>query len=105
MAQDTRIPQVKVNDRAMARLRGGHVWVYASDVVDEPKAEPGALVHVIGPKDKPLGSALYSSSSQIKLRLLGREQLGAEEDLLQLVRRRLAEAVAFRYQVVGDADA
>ena len=105
MAPSTAIPQVRVDDRAMARLRGGHVWVYASDVLGENKIEPGALVHVIGPQDKPLGSALYSSSSQIKLRLLGREQLGAEEDLLQLVRRRLAEAVAFRYQVVGDADA
>src|SRR5215831_8858760 len=105
MAQSTAIPQVRVDERAMARLRGGHVWVYASDVLGENKIEPGALVHVIGPQDKPLGSALYSSSSQIKLRLLGREQLGFEEDLLQLVRRRLAEAVAFRYQVVGDADA
>ena len=105
MAQDTRIPQVKVNDRAMARLRGGHVWVYASDVVDEPKAEPGTLVHVIGPKDKPLGSALYSSSSQIKLRLLCREQLASEDDLMNLARRRLAEAVEFRSQVVSGADA
>jgi 23S rRNA (cytosine1962-C5)-methyltransferase len=105
MAHDTRIPQVKVNDRALARLRGGHVWVYASDVVDEPKAEPGALVHVIGPKDKPLGSAVYSSSSQIKLRLLCREQLACEDDLMNLVRRRLAEAVEFRGQVVSGADA
>jgi 23S rRNA (cytosine1962-C5)-methyltransferase len=105
MVEGTGIPQVKVNDRAVARLRGGHVWVYASDVVGENKIEPGSLVHVVGPKDKPLGSAVYSSSSQIKLRLLCREQLRSEPELLQLTRRRLAEAIAFRTQVVRDANA
>jgi 23S rRNA (cytosine1962-C5)-methyltransferase len=105
MLEGTGVPQVKVNDRAMARLRGGHAWVYASDVVRENKLEPGALVHVVGPKDKLLGSALYSSSSQIQLRLLCREQLGSEQELLQLTRRRLAEAIEFRSQVVHDSNA
>src|SRR5262245_40647057 len=71
------IAKVRINDRAAARLRGGHVWVYASDVVEEGGAGPGALVHVAGPKDKPLGTAIYSSASQIKLRLLTRELLGS----------------------------
>jgi 23S rRNA (cytosine1962-C5)-methyltransferase len=60
---------------------------------------------VIGPKDKILGSAIYSSSSQIKLRLLGREALRSEEDLLPLVRQRLAEAVSYRSRVVQTSDA
>ncbi len=63
--------KVIVNDRAAKRLRQGHVWVYASDVLNDTGTQPGALVHVIGPRDKALGSAIYSSSSQIKLRLLG----------------------------------
>jgi 23S rRNA (cytosine1962-C5)-methyltransferase len=99
------IPQVKINDRAAARLRGGHVWVYASDVAEDSGAEPGALVHVTGPKAKPLGSAIYSSASQIKLRLLTRELLGSEDDLLKLVRRRLQEAVDYRRNVVRDSNA
>jgi 23S rRNA (cytosine1962-C5)-methyltransferase len=99
------IPQVRINDRAAARLRGGHVWVYASDVVEERGAEPGALVHVLGPKVKPLGSAIYSSASQIKLRLLSRELLSSEEDLLKLVRQRLKEAVDYRQQAVRDSNA
>jgi len=70
--------KVIVNERAAKRLRQGHVWVYASDVLNDAGAEPGALVHVIGPKERVLGSAIYSSSSQIKLRLLGREPLGSE---------------------------
>lgn len=99
------IPQVRINDRAAARLRGGHVWVYASDMVEEPAAEPGALVHVMGPKDKPLGSAIYSSASQIKLRLLSRELLASEEDLLRLVRQRLKEAVDYRGRWVRNSNA
>ena len=97
--------KVIVNERAAKRLRGGHVWVYASDVLNDAGAKPGSLVHVIGPKDKVLGSAIYSSSSQIKLRLLGREALRTEEELLELVRQRLDEAVVYRTKVVRDSDA
>ncbi len=94
-----------VNDRAAKRLREGHVWVYASDVVNDAGTQPGALVHVAGPKDRILGSAVYSSSSQIKLRLLGRELLGSEEEFQQLTRQRLAEAVSYRQALVHDSDA
>ena len=97
--------KVIVNERATKRLRGGHVWVYASDVLNDAGAEPGAMVHVIGPKDKLLGSAIYSSSSQIKLRLVGREALRSEEELLQLVRQRLGEAISYRSRVVQHSDA
>jgi 23S rRNA (cytosine1962-C5)-methyltransferase len=97
--------KVIVNERAAKRLRDGHVWVYASDVLNDAGAKPGAMVHVIGPKDKILGSAIYSSSSQIKLRLLGREALRSEEELLQLVRQRLTEALDYRARVVQDSNA
>jgi 23S rRNA (cytosine1962-C5)-methyltransferase len=97
--------KVIVNERAAKRLRDGHMWVYASDVLNDAGAKPGAMVHVIGPKDKILGSAIYSSSSQIKLRMLGRDALRSEEELLQLVRQRLAEAVDYRAKVVHNSDA
>src|SRR6476619_2259751 len=97
--------KVIVNERAAKRLRQGHVWVYDSDVLNDAGAEPGALVHVIGPKERILGSAIYSSSSQIKLRLLGREALGSEGELLHLVRQRLGEAISYRQKVVHDSDA
>ena len=96
--------KVIVNERAAKRLRDGHVWIYASDVLNDAGTQPGALVHVLGPKERALGSAIYSSSSQIKLRLLGREALRSEEELLQLVRQRLAEAVAYRSKVVQNSD-
>jgi 23S rRNA (cytosine1962-C5)-methyltransferase len=99
------IPQVRINERAARRLHGGHVWVYASDVLNHDEAEAGALVHVVGPKDKALGSAVFSSASQIKLRLLGPELLGSEDDLLQLIRQRISEAAAYRKLVVHWTDA
>ena len=96
--------KVIINDRAAKRLREGHVWVYTSDVLNDAGIEPGALVHVVGPKEKTLGSAIYSSSSQIKLRLLGREILGSEDELLHLLQQRMAEAVDYRKRVVRDSD-
>ncbi len=99
------LPQVTVNDRGVVRVRDGHVWIYASDVTDEGGAEPGALVHVAGPRGKPLGSAIFSSSSQIRLRFVSRELLRSEDDFMALVRRRLAEAVAYRSRVVSSSNA
>src|SRR5579864_558167 len=97
--------KVIVNERAAKRLREGHVWIYASDVLNDSGAAQGALVHVVGPKERVLGSAIYSSSSQIKLRLLGREALGSEGELLHLVKRRLGEAIAYRQRIVHGSDA
>jgi len=97
--------KVIVNERAAKRLRDGHVWVYTSDVLNDAGASPGALVHVVGPKERILGSAIYSSSSQIKLRLLGHEALRSEDELLHLVTQRLGEAVSYRQKIVHSSDA
>ena len=105
MAHNPILKKVIINERAAARLRAGHVWVYASDVLNDGGAAPGALVHVVNTKGKLLGSAIFSSTSQIKLRLLTREPLQSEDGLLQLVHERLAEAVTYRQQVVHDSDA
>lgn len=94
-----------MNDRAAARLRSGHVWVYASDVLNDGGADPGALVHVINAKGKLLGSAVHSSASQIRLRLLTRDVIGSEDELLNLVRQRLQNAIEYRKQIVRDSDA
>lgn len=99
------IQKVIITERAAARLRSGHAWVYASDVLNDAGVPPGSLVHVIGPKDKVLGSAIYSSSSQLRLRLLRRESLNSEDELLKLLRHRLAEAFSYRSQIVSESDA
>lgn len=105
MTENRAVRKVVINDRAAARLRNGHVWVYVSDVLNDGGAEAGALVHVVNAKGKLLGSAIHSSASQIKLRLIARDVVSSEDELITLLRRRLHDAVEYRRQVVSDTDA
>jgi 23S rRNA (cytosine1962-C5)-methyltransferase len=94
---------IVVNQRGAARLRGGHVWVYRSDLVPDSGAAPGALVEVRDDRGKRLGSALYSSASQIAIRLLSGDEI-TEESLPGLLRARIASAVKFRRRTAPDTD-
>jgi 23S rRNA (cytosine1962-C5)-methyltransferase len=95
--------QVAVTSRAVARLRAGHVWVYRSDVKTAHAATPGSLVTVTDDRGKPLGTALYSSTSQIALRLISTDRLGAH-DFPALVQSRLRAAIEYRRRVVRDSE-
>jgi len=101
---DPSFMEVSISARAAKRLREGHVWVYASDVTGDNGAQSGALAQVLDANKQLLGTALYSSSSQIKLRLLTRRPLSSENEFLQLVRDRLASAVEYRKMVVTGSD-
>jgi 23S rRNA (cytosine1962-C5)-methyltransferase len=96
------VPTVKVSPRGATRLKQGHVWVYRSDITSTDDIPPGALVTVTDQSGKPFGTALYSSSSQIAIRMLARE---AVTDLPALIRQRIAAAVAYRLKVVRDSTA
>ena len=62
-----------VNRRGASRWRDlGHPWIYRSDVVDPPAVAAGA-VHVYEENGRPLGTALWSPTSQISLRFLSDE--------------------------------
>ena len=98
------IPVITINHRGVARLRGGHLWVYRSDLVPPVEAPAGALVHVHDQRGRKLGSALYSSASQVAIRLLTSNEI-AEAELLPLMGERIANAVQFRQKVARDTDA
>jgi 23S rRNA (cytosine1962-C5)-methyltransferase len=93
---------VKVSPRGATRLKSGHVWVYRSDIVSAEGVPPGSLVLVTDHRGQTLGSALYSSSSQIAIRLISREPVA---DLPALLRQRVAQAVAFREPLIHDTNA
>jgi 23S rRNA (cytosine1962-C5)-methyltransferase len=95
--------QVVVSSRAVARLRAGHVWVYRSDVKATPGATPGSLVTITDDRGKPFGTALYSSTSQIALRLISTDRVDAD-DFPALVRTRLCAAIEYRRRVVRDSE-
>lgn len=95
------IPTAVVSARGEERLRSGHPWIYRSDVTDVA-AEPGAVVEVLGPRQRALGQAFYSDRSQITLRLLTR---GDEDVDAAFWRARLKAAIDFRRALSIDATA
>jgi len=101
-AQD--VPRVIVNTHAVSRLRSGHPWIFKSDIERLDHASPGALVRVEDPRGKPYGSALYSSASQIALRMVAPNPVEAEK-YPDLLRYRIRQAIAYRQRVVRDSDA
>ncbi len=96
------LPSVTISPRGIARLRAGHPWVYRSDIASAEGIPAGAMVRVADHRGKPLGTALYSSSSQIAIRMISRDEVG---DLPSLVAARIRAAIAYRRQVVADSDA
>lgn len=96
------LPTIKISPRGAARLKSGHVWVYRSDVLAADGVPPGSLVAVTDQRGKPVGAALYSSSSQIAIRMLSHEPV---PDLSALLRQRIANAIAYREKLVHDTDA
>src|SRR5580700_3048432 len=96
------VPIVKISPRGASRLKEGHVWVYRSDIVSADGAPPGALVNVVDHRGQTLGTALYSSSSQIAIRLISHEPVA---DLPALLRQRLADAIAYRGKIIQDTNA
>lgn len=96
------LPAIQISRRGSARIKEGHVWVYRSDVVVSDGAAPGDLVSVADDRGKFLGTALYSSSSQIAVRMISSERVA---DLAGLIRRRIRQAIEYRERLVRDTDA
>lgn len=120
---------VTISRRGADRIRAGHIWVYRSDIVEARDVQPGALVVVqelsdksVRPTrpllDKPalsgaegnirptrvrvLGSALYSTASQIALRMVSPHPV---DNLGQLLRERIRNAIAYRERLVENTNA
>jgi 23S rRNA (cytosine1962-C5)-methyltransferase len=79
--------------RGEDRVRGGHPWVYRSDVADVVDATPGAIVQVRGPRNRMLGHALFSDQSQITIRMISRDETPIDDAFW---RARLEAAIRFR---------
>lgn len=101
-ASEPAVPSVAVSSRGVARLKAGHPWVYRSDISAGDNVRPGALVRVADPRGKFLGTALYSSSSQIAIRMISREPVA---DLPALIAERIKAAIAYRKALVTDSNA
>jgi 23S rRNA (cytosine1962-C5)-methyltransferase len=97
-------PSVKLSARGVARLEARHPWVYRSDITEEKDIPPGSVVRVLDQRGKFLGTALYSSSSQIAIRMISH---GSVADLPAMVAERIRAAIAYRKEndLVSNTDA
>lgn len=96
------LPGVTIARRAAERLAAGHVWVYSSDVLAiTPGDAPAGLMAVRDQAGRPLGTALWSPTSQIALRLVAREELHPKA-WLALLRERLQAALARREEMLDE---
>jgi len=95
-------PTAIVNAKGEDRIRGGHPWIYRSDVVEVAGVEPGIVVNVRGPRNRDLGHALFSDQSQITLRMISRDDRAIDTAFW---RERLERAISFREILEIDATA
>ncbi len=93
---------VRVNRKAADRVASGHPWIFSSDVIDRGTAQAGDAVSVTDPRGRIIGTAHYSSSSQICLRMLSDR---VETPDRSFFLRRIAQAEAYRKRVVEGSDA
>jgi 23S rRNA (cytosine1962-C5)-methyltransferase len=92
---------VSVSPKGEARIARGHPWIFRSDVVKADGVKPGAVVRVSGPRGRTLGFALFSSRSEIRLRMIERGESLAPDFL----ESRIAAALAWRERIAPGAEA
>jgi 23S rRNA (cytosine1962-C5)-methyltransferase len=93
---------VTITKRGAERVRARHCWIYRSDLTDYSGAQAGDVVRVLDSHGRVLGSALYSSRSQIALRMVAFDAAEIDRDFWL---SRLISAEGLRDRVVGDATA
>jgi 23S rRNA (cytosine1962-C5)-methyltransferase len=103
---------VRVSRKAVERIEAGHPWVFASDVLSTGKAVPGAVVRVSDHTGRAIGTAHFSNTSQISLRMLSRRVIPVDHAFWMSriqaamdfrIRRGLQDAPAYRL-VHAEAD-
>jgi 23S rRNA (cytosine1962-C5)-methyltransferase len=93
---------VRINRKGANRIASGHPWIFSSDVLDRGEAVGGEAVLVVDPAGSALGTAHFSSASQISLRMLSDRQETIDRSFFL---RRIAQAEAYRKRVVAESEA
>lgn len=91
---------VVVSRKGEARVLRGHPWIFRSDLTRERDVPPASLVRVMGPQGRLLGLGLYSSASEIRVRLV---QRGSEDLPPGWLKARLEAALRWREEVAAGA--
>jgi 23S rRNA (cytosine1962-C5)-methyltransferase len=94
---------VVVSRRGANRLRLGHPWVYRSDVLSADGVS-GSVVPVMDDAHNFIGTALYSSASEIAVRFVSRNRISPEA-FPALARARIRRAIELRRRIVLSSEA
>jgi len=94
--------EVTVTKRGADRIRGGHLWIYRSEVVEADEAAGGSIVAVRDQNRNFVGQAFFSDSSQIALRFLSQAEEPIDREWWQ---RKILEAAARREGITSDTNA
>ncbi len=93
--------RVTVTNRGARRWTAGHPWIYRSDVVQEPEPGRAGVVSVWdGEEESFLGRALYSPSSEIRIRMLTPEPEAID---VEWWAERIRRALALRERIPATA--
>lgn len=93
---------VRITRKGADRVASGHPWVFRGDVADPAKPTPGSVVTVADHRGRALGTAHFSSTSQITLRFLSDR---VEPIDAAFFRRRIEAAAGHRARVVQGSEA
>ncbi len=86
------------------RVRSGHLWIYAGEIQRADEGiEPGAAVDVVDHRGRFVARGYYNPASSIVVRVMTRRRDEALDGAL--LRRRIAQAVAYRrhFYPAGDS--
>ncbi len=98
-------PAAVITRRAAERLRSGSVWVYRSEVEQlRPESEaaqiaPGSVLSVLDGRGAALGSAIFSSASQITLRMVSEAPRLRRAQYLAEIEQRIHAALDLRQEL------
>ena len=96
-------PTITITDKAEKMLRGGHVWVYADEVLALSQTpENGSLVDVLTQKGRYLGTGFYNANSKIRVRVVSKNANDRFDAAFW--ERKLRWALDYRRAVMGEQD-
>ena len=92
-------PGAVISKKAEASVKGGHPWIYDTEILRIDPCENGSLVDVFSEKGAWQGTGLLSEQSKIRIRLLSRN---ANETFGEAFwARRIRYALDYRWTVMG----
>jgi 23S rRNA (cytosine1962-C5)-methyltransferase len=96
-------PTIIVTQKGAARARAGHPWIFRADVAQSPEElTSGAEVRIADARHNFIARGFWATKSPIALRVVSRQDLALDEELLAA---RLRRALERRRAILPHADA